>query len=339
MLRSTLVSTIALAVSLGGPAVAQNRPQNPPSGQGQQGQQQGGGRPQQQEGPKPYQEVITPQMQPDSGVFIIYRSGEKLFYEIPRNMLGREFLFIADYRGTTRGVNLAGAELNNRIVRWERLGNRVLFRIVSYENRADTTRAVSRAVSLSNLAPIVMSFDLAAFSPEDSNLVIEVTRLFTTDVGELNLRQDRVRVRRLDTSRSLVERARSFPRNVEVSALQTFEVDSVPSVGLGADSGDATLNSLTVLMNYSMVLLPDQPRMARLCDDRVGYFNVTFRDYGRDEAEVPERCFIERFRLEPRDPNAPVSDPVEPITWYIDPATPEGLVPRGIRGVQAVGAE
>ena len=335
MLRSTLVSTIALAVSLAGPAVAQNRPQNPPSGQGQQGQQQGGGRPQQQEGPKPYQEVITPQMQPDSGVFIIYRSGEKLFYEIPRNMFGREFLLIADYRGTTRGVNLAGEELNNRIVRWERLGNRVLFRIVSYANRADSTRAVSRAVLMSNLAPIVMSFDIAAFSPEDSNLVIEATRLFTTDVGELNVRQDGVRVRRLDTSRTAIERARSFPRNIEVSAIQTFEVDSIPRTGLGAGAGDRGLNSLTVLMNYSMVLLPDRPMMARLCDDRVGYFGVTFRDYGSYEASVPERCFIARFRLEPSNPAARVADPVEPITWYIDPATPEKLVPWMIRGVEA----
>ncbi|MEK6768608.1 MAG: zinc-dependent metalloprotease [Gemmatimonadota bacterium] len=341
MTRRPLAIALALCAGALNAGAAHNprtppTPQNPPAGQAPQGQGPGqGARPPQQEGPKPYREVITAQAVTDSGVFIIHRIGEKLFYEIPRNMFGREFLLIADYRGTTRGVNLAGEELNNRIVRWELLGNRALFRIVSYENRADTTRAVSRAVSLSNLAPIVMSFDIAAFSPGDSNVVIEVTRLFTTDVGELNLRQDRVRIRRLDPSRSLVERARSFSRNVEVSALQTFEVDSVPRVGFGADSGDATLNSLTVLMNYSMVLLPDRPMMARLCDDRVGYFNLTFRDYGSGDAAVPERCFISRFRLEPSNPGARVSDPVEPITWYIDPATPEALVPWMIRGVQA----
>src|SRR3989304_4254491 len=87
-------------------------------------------------------------------------------------------------------------------------------------------------------------------------------------------------------------------------------------------------------MNYSMVLLPDRPMMARLCDDRVGYFVESFRDYGSDEASVPERCFISRFRLEPSNAGARVSDPIEPITWYIDPATPEWLVPWMIKGVE-----
>jgi hypothetical protein len=330
MTRRVFAVTAALLAAAG--VAAAQRPQGGPPPQGQQ--PLAGGRQQQPEGPKPYREVITPQATTDSGVFIVHRLAEKLFYEIPQRMLGREFLLVADYRGTTRGVSLAGEELTNWVVRWERSGNRVLLRIVSYANRADTNRSVSRAVRLSNLAPVVLSFDIAAFSPDDSNLVIESTKLFTTDVAELNIRRAGIRVRRLDPTRSSVERARSFPRNIEVSALQTFEVDSVPQTGFGAGAPDRGLNSLTVLMNYSMVLLPDRPMMPRLCDDRVGYFGVTFRDYGSDEAAAPERCYISRFRLEPSNPAARVSDPVEPITWYIDPATPEKLIPWMIRGVE-----
>src|SRR5229473_2338583 len=172
-------------------------------------------------------QVISSGATTDSGVFIVHRIGEKLFYEIPMTMFGREFLMVADQRGTVRGVRYAGEEISNRIVVWERMGNRVFLRIVSYAMRADSDQPVARAVRLSNIAPIILSFDVASWHTPDSAAVIEATKLFTTDVQELNLRQA-VRVRRMDPTRSVVERARSFPRNVEVSALQTFEVDSVP---------------------------------------------------------------------------------------------------------------
>jgi hypothetical protein len=282
--------------------------------------------------PKPYNQVITAGAVTDSGVFIVHRIGEKLLYEIPTAMFGRQFLLVADQRGTMRGIRYAGEEISNRIVVWERMGNKVFLRIVSYAMRADSTQPVARAVRLSNIAPIIMSFDVAAWHTPDSNAVIETTRLFTTDVQELNIRQSGVRVRRMDPSRSVVDRARSFPRNIEVSALQTFEVDSLP--GAPGAPPQRSLNSLTMLMNYSMVLLPDNPMMARLCDDRVGYFNLSFENYNEDRVTGARRCFIQRYRLEPKDPNAAVSDPVTPITWWIDPATPAKWVPWLIKGVE-----
>ena len=284
------------------------------------------------EGPKPYNQVITPGAVTDSGVFIVHRIGEKLFYEIPRGMFGREFLLVADQRGTMRGIRYAGEEISNRIVVWERMGNKVFLRIVSYAMRADSGQPVSRAVRLSNIAPIIMSFDVAAWHTPDSAAVVETTRLFTTDVQELNVRQSGIRVRRMDPTRSVVDRARAFPRNVDVSALQTFEVDSLP--GAPGAQTQRSINSLTMLMNYSMVLLPDQPMMARLCDDRVGYFNLSFENYNDDRVTGPRRCFIQRYPLVPKDPSAAVSDPVTPITWWIDPATPAKWVPWLIKGVE-----
>ncbi|MGH7521325.1 MAG: zinc-dependent metalloprotease [Gemmatimonadales bacterium] len=282
--------------------------------------------------PKPYNQVITAGAVTDSGVFIVHRIGEKLFYEIPTAMFDRQFLLVADQRGTMRGIRYAGEEISNRIVVWERMGNKVFLRIVSYAMRADSTQPVARAVRLSNIAPIIMSFDVAAWHTPDSNAVIETTRLFTTDVQELNIRQSGVRVRRMDPLRSVIDRARSFPRNIDVSALQTFEVDSLP--GAPGAPPQRSLNSLTMLMNYSMVLLPDNPMMARLCDDRVGYFNLSFENYNEDRVIGARRCFIQRYRLEPKDPNAAVSDPVKPITWWIDPATPAKWVPWLIKGVE-----
>ena len=282
--------------------------------------------------PKPYNQVITSQAITDSGVFLVHRVGDKLYYEIPRAMIGRQFRLVVDRRGTVRGVGYAGEQIAARVVRWDRLGNRVLLRMISYAMRADSTLPVARSVDLSNTPPIIKSFDIAAWSPRDSNAVVEVTSLFTTDVPELNARQLRVRVRRFDPARSFVERARSFPLNVEVTALHTFEVDSIP--GAPGSGFDRSINSMTIPTNYSMVLLPDRPMAARLCDNRVGFFSVRFEDYGTDEPRVPQRCFITRWRLEPKDSAAAVSDPVKPIVFYLDPATPDKWAPWIIKGVQ-----
>lgn len=318
-----LASLFALLVAVSPLALAQQpAPAVPAQGEGTPAARA------QDTGPRPYRQVITAAAVTDSGVFTIHRIGEKLYYEIPRTMFGREFLFVADQRGTVRGLRYAGEEVANRVVRWERMGNRVFLRVVSYAMRADSSNPVARAVAASNIAPIIAGFDVAAWSPDDSNAVIEATKLFTTDIQELGVRAEGVRVRRLDPTRSVVERARSFPRNIEVSALQTFEVDSVPG---GEFRG---VNSLTMSMNYSMVLLPDNPMMPRLCDDRVGYFNLSFEDFNQDRVLDADRCYIARYRLEAQNPNAAVSDPVTPITWYIDPATPTKWVPWLIKGVE-----
>lgn len=331
MSRRLSASVLAACACLTSVAAAQPRPQpqpqTPPTGApaaAPQGQAPAGG---QRRGPRPYRDVITASAVTDSGVFHVHRMGDTLMYEIPRSMLMKEFLFIMDQRGTVRGLRYAGEQAGtSRIVFWERMGNRVYFRVKSYAMRADSTQPVARAVDLSNVSPIIMSFDIAAFGG-DSSIVIDVTRLFTTDVWELNARQLGVRVRQFDASRSVIERARSFPRNVEVSALHTFAVDSLPGQG-------TSVNSMTLSMNFSMTLLPDVPMMARLCDDRVGYFNFSFENFNEDRVPRANRCFIQRYRLEPRDPNARVSDPVEPIVWWIDPATPAKWVPWLIRGVE-----
>jgi hypothetical protein len=282
--------------------------------------------------PRPYNQVITAQAVSDSGVFLVHRIGDKLYYEIPRGMMGRHFRMVVDRRGTIRGVGYAGEQIAARVVRWDRIGNRVLLRMVSYAMRADSALPVARSVDLSNTPPILKSFDIAAWSPRDSAAVVEVTSLFTTDVSELNARQLGVRVRRFDPARSLVERARSFPINVEVTALHTFEVDSLP--GAPGSGWDRTLNSMTIPTNFSMVLLPARPMSPRLCDNRLGYFSLGFEDYGADEPRVPTRCYITRWRLEPKDSNAAVSDPVKPIVFYLDPATPDKWAPWIIKGVE-----
>jgi hypothetical protein len=83
-----------------------------------------------------------------------------------------------------------------------------------------------------------------------------------------------------------------------------------------------------------MVKLPENPMMPRLFDERVGYFSQTQIDYGRSEHKAPETRYIRRWRLEKKDPTAELSEPVKPIVYYIDAATPARWIPFMIKGVE-----
>ena len=93
-------------------------------------------------------------------------------------------------------------------------------------------------------------------------------------------------------------------------------------------------SSGTVLTHHSMVKLPEKPMMPRLFDERVGYFTQGFTDYGTDEHRSVAKRYITRYRLEKKDPNAAISEPVKPIVYYVDPATPKKWVPFVKKGIE-----
>src|SRR5688572_6200506 len=284
---------------------------------------------------RPYDRVITREATSKTGVFTVHRIKDRLYYEIPKETLGREFLWVSQIKSTTLGAGYGGQAAGNRIVRWERRGDRVFLRGVSYEVRADAKAPIARAVRDANYEPIVMSFNIEALGKNDAP-VIEVTRLFTTDVTEFSGRS-RVRARTFDASRSFIERAVAFPENINVEAIQTYNNPAddgagrggppAPAPGGGRGATPVRPGSASVVMHYSMVLLPPQPMQPRLFDERVGYFSTATVDYGQDEHRSPDRRFITRYRLEKKDPNAALSEPVQPITYWVDPATPTKWVP------------
>lgn len=290
-----------------------------------------------QEGIKSYDEVITDEAETDEGVFTVHRLDQKVFYEIPVAELGREFLWVSQIARTTEGVGYGGQALGNRVVTWNRRGDQVLLKSVSYAIVADDDQPIAQAVRAANNDTIVKAFDVEALS-EDGGPVIDVTSLFETEVPEFSARS-RLQARGFARDRSFVEEVLAFPENIEARVTHTYTVPppsspqadrSNPGRRRGMRPGSAT-----VLLHYSMVKLPEEPMQPRLFDERVGYFSVGQLDYGRDEHRSPRRRYITRWRLEKQNPRAVVSDPVQPITYWIDPATPAKWVPYLMRGVEA----
>ncbi|HEX7296465.1 MAG TPA: zinc-dependent metalloprotease, partial [Pyrinomonadaceae bacterium] len=321
---------------------AQDPPQTPAAG-GQGGQERPG-RPDQTAEPRPYERVITKDAKSDQGIFTVHTIKDKVYYEIPKSELDKEFLWVSQIARTTLGVGYGGQANGNRVVRWERKGNRILLRNVAYDVVADSKLPVSRAVSAANNDTIIMAFNIESFGKDDT-AVIDVTRLFTTEVTEFSART-RLRARGFDATRSFIEKTKSFPTNIEVEVSQTYTSppDTTPAGGGGGPQPQPAPNpfaqgmragtNATVVMHYSMVKLPEKPMMPRLFDERVGYFSVRKYDYGLDEHKATQRTYITRWRLDKKDPNAELSEPVKPIVYYVDPATPTKWVKWIKQGIE-----
>jgi hypothetical protein len=277
-------------------------------------------------GIKPFDKVITSSAETDEGVFNIHFVDDKLYYEIPDSLLGREFLMVsrvAKVPSNFFGFFTSGAKTAEQVFTFTRQKDQILMRKKSYNAVASDTLPIYKSVRAMNFEPVVAAFPIEALSKDSAGVVIEVTDLFTSDTeaisGMISFLRRQYQVRRLDSKRSYIESAKSFPMNVEVRHVLTYQASNPPS-----DENTATIS---LEMSQSMVLLPEEPMRPRYEDHRVGYFTVEQIDYGLDEQKAASKSFIRRWRLEPKDPEAyfrgELVEPVKPITYYLDPATPE----------------
>ena len=345
-MRRNFTLTLALLIAAAATASAQeptDTPATPPAGG-----RAGGAITPPPSDPQPYDKVITKEAKSKAGIFTVHQVKDKYYYEIPKSELGKDFLWVSQIAKTTNGVGYGGQALANRVVRWERSGNKINLRDVNYEVVADAKKPIAAAVAAANNSSILMTFPIAAFGKEnkdgkdttkENHTIIEVTRLFSTEVQEIGART-RLQATALDATRSSIERISAFPTNIEAEASMTYTRMATPSgvpqtpanpfLGAGMRPGSAT-----VVLHHSMVKLPENPMKPRLYDDRVGYFTRRQMDYSVDEQRAPERRFITRWRLEKKDPSAAVSEPVKQIVYYIDSATPSKYVPYMKAGIES----
>jgi len=281
---------------------------------------------------KAYDDVIKEDFAKDEGLFTVHRDDQTLYYEIPNDLLGTELLLVTRIAKTADNIGYGGEKANTQVVRWERIDDTIMLRVVAHQNVASEEDPIFRAVQNSNFEPIIKAFEIKAYNEDTTGVVIDVSSLFTSDVPSLGLQRRRrttYGVRRVDADRTYLVSANSYPENIEVKHVLTYEATTPPS--------NSSTGAISLEMNQSMIKLPEDPMTPRLCDARVGFFSTTITDYGREAQKAETRCYITRWRLEPSDPEAyargELVDPVKPIVYYIDPATPEIWRPYLKQGV------
>lgn len=274
---------------------------------------------------KPYDQLIPPSAKTTAGLFKVHQVGDKLYYEIPPSQLDKDMLMVVQVARGKLGTGDGGGEpVDERVLRWHRRDKKVLLLDVDYSIWADTKLPIARAVAAANQPTILQSFPVEGIGPQDSP-VIEVSKLYNTEILEFSPKR-LLGAKAFDKDRSYLETCRAFPENIEVESILTLTNPDA--------SGSRRGGSATVQMRYSMVRLPDKPMKPRLRDSRVGYFATRQTDYGRPDHYVNQRSYVARWRLEKKDPSASLSEPIKPIIFYIDPATPTAWVPYVKRGVE-----
>jgi hypothetical protein len=279
-----------------------------------------------------YGEVVPSSAETKPGLFDVHLVGDRLLFEIPDSLLDRDMMIMSRMDKTQEGFSQGGAHMTpNMVVRWERRNDNIYLRAVSHENTADDGSSLHIAVENSNFSPILQALEVKARGNGTS--VVDVTDMYLGDVPAFSLpraQRTRLGVRSHDRSRSWLEWARSFPINVELRVVRTYAADQAPSNARGG--------SLSFEVNHSMILLPEEPMMPRLYDERVGFISISQTNYSSDFQGVRPDRYIRRYRLEPSDPAAfargELVEPVKPWVWYIDPATPPQWVPYFIAGVE-----
>jgi hypothetical protein len=254
----------------------------------------------------------------------------KVLLEVTPDRLGTDFLH-QSVLATGAGVGALGLDRGQTggsdVVRLERRGKRLVLVQDNWNVRATgASDAARRAVSEGFAGSVRASFPIE--SEADGRIVADATSLFLSDTYGIaeSIRRSQQGSARVDANRSWIDpaRTRAFPRNTEIHAVLTFSVDN-PGFALRRAAPDAAAPTFEI--HHSLVALPAAAFQPRRTDPRAGFFGVGFNDFSHSLDGTYRDGFINRWRLVPKDPTAygrgQLTEPVNPIIYYLDPAIPE----------------
>ena len=240
----------------------------------------------------------------------------------------QEFLYVTSLSAGvgSNDLGLDRGRMNEPVVvQFERSGPRVLLVQSNYGFRASSTDAAERRAETDSFARSVLwGFDVAA--EEGTHVLVDATAFFLRDavkVGEDLSRQKQGNYK-LDPTRSAFDLplTKGFPKNTEVETTITLVGEAQ---GRFIREVTPSPDAVTVREHQAFVALPEPGYKPRLQDPRVGYFSVDFMDFSTPIDQPVMKRYIARHRLEKKNPNAAMSDPVEPIVYYVDSGAPEPI--------------
>ena len=287
-------------------------------------------------------------LQKKDGFFSYYwddKKGEFLI-ELSPASLDREFLYF-----TALGSGIGSTEMfadrssfgASSLCRLRRAGMKVLVIKENTSFRA-TNGSSDLKHSIDRSFPVSILASLPVEAEQDGTLLVNANPLLYRDAFDLlsQLRHPSRAVGgtvirgqssdsaswRLDADRSIIDLdyTGTFPLNTEVEALLTFTSDGE------SDLNQPDPHTVSIHEHHSFVALPAPGYTPREQDIRVGFFGESFQDFSQPYDRSINREFISRWRLEKKDPNAALSEPVKPLVFYLDRAIPEPVRSAARRG-------
>jgi hypothetical protein len=283
--------------------------------------------------PSGYADIIHDGAVTERGVFTTHAVDGRWYLELPADILDKDLLWHAEidaapfFDAVQPFVDIY-AILGDHVVYWEQRGDQVLLRdrtgpLMLREptpqptpDPAPADQPTTGTFAYSALPAVLAIFPVVVRN-EQGDPVIDVTEYFAADLAEASvsaaLNAGGVMTDGADPYRSLIANMRAFPENVQ----------------------DAYADAATVQVAHSFTALPADPMRPRFADPRIGYFTTGYALLDADDRPgIQPQALITRYRLEKADPDAAVSEPVQPITFYLAPEIPAKWRPYIRQGVE-----
>jgi Met-zincin/Domain of unknown function (DUF5117) len=273
------------------------------------------------------------------GLFPLYWEAKtgKLLLEI--SAFDKDFLYLDQlpYGIGSNDLFLDRGQLGaGRVVHFMRSGNKVLLIEPNLAFRSSATEPAEQAAVKQSFAESVL-YGFTVEAEQGDHVLIDATNFFLEDPHGVAERLEQVKQGKykLEQSRSAIlpDNTKNFPRNTEVESILTFTNDSPTANSYVADVTPDP-HALTVREHHSLIELPGPGYTPRPYNPNSGFFDIGYRDYSAPLGAPLDQLFITRHRLQKKDPNAAISDPVEPITYYVDRGAPEPLRTALVEGAR-----
>jgi hypothetical protein len=282
--------------------------------------------------PKPFAEIIKDAKQQD-GLFPIWRKDDKVWIEIPKAMIGKPFMFTVNIANSVGERGLYASQMGQDwMAEFRVVGKQVQLMALNTKFRAVADQgskvAIDQAFSPSLLGAGAVA---SAEHPERKSILIDAGFLFSDIPGYSTRLEYAYRLPfSLDRANSSFERARAEPKLSTLTARMHFATPRIPAPPMTPSpmpmptppQATPDPRSLFVDYVYSFAALPEQPMAPRLADPRLGHFMESFTDLGGDMKANPRVHYVQRWRLEKKDAAAALSEPVTPVTFWMDKNIP-----------------
>jgi hypothetical protein len=267
------------------------------------------------------------------GFFNLYQKDEKAWIEIRPEQFDKPFYFsTVRTNGIGERMVIGGLMGARHVVYFKKVNGHVQLIAQNQRFRAREGTASERAVKSSFSDSLLASAPIVSQGhPDTKGVLVEINALLMNDIPAAStMLEAAFRVPyALDGRNSSLVAADSSPANTGFNVSLHFSVPKLPAAVPNGNPGSASppmntpdARSLFLGYRYNFAQLP-VPMTPRIADERVGFFTTSHVDFSDDVKANPNVHFVNRWRLEKKDPNAAMSEPVKPIVYWLDKNIPE----------------
>lgn len=268
---------------------------------------------------------VTEDSKSYEGFFKLYQKKENLYCEIQPSQLDKPFLcMISVARGLGQGFLLSGMTLEEWMLVWRRVGDKVHLVRKNVRFRAEKGTPIAEAVDLGHNDSVLFSLKIESIHPQRKSVLVNISPVFISDLPPLARRI--ASDARFDKARSTWGAVKAFPKNVELKVNAVYS--SQTNMSTIPDS-----RGIQLTLHYSLAGLPENNYRPRLADDRLGHFMTAVKDYSSKTSDAPFIRYVNRWHLEKADKETKLSPPKEPIIFYIEKTVPHRYRPYVRQGI------